>query len=108
MAEHQLHVGIVWLYNPTIGLNKERPGDYGLFYPLDVNHARPASLHPNGFMVAFADGSTKYVSDILDYTVYARLMTSNGRRARVTLTIPMSPRTLSGKLFLLRTAITNA
>ena len=82
MAEHEIHVGIVWLYNPTVGLNKERPGDFGLVYPLDVNHARPASFHPNGFMMAFADGSTKYVSDILDYTVYARLMTSNGRRAR--------------------------
>jgi prepilin-type N-terminal cleavage/methylation domain-containing protein/prepilin-type processing-associated H-X9-DG protein len=82
MAEHELHVGIVWLYNPTVGLNKERPGDNGLLYPLDVNHARPASFHPNGFMMAFADGSTKFVGDIVDYTVYARLMTSNGRRAR--------------------------
>jgi prepilin-type N-terminal cleavage/methylation domain-containing protein/prepilin-type processing-associated H-X9-DG protein len=82
MAEHEIHVGIVWLYNPALGFNKERPGDNGAFYTLDVNHARPASYHPNGFMMAFADGSTKFVADIIEYPVYARLMTSNGRRAR--------------------------
>ena len=81
MQEHEYHVGIVWLYNPTVGLNKETPNATNV-YPLDVNHARPSSYHPNGFMMAFADGSTKFVADIIDYTVYARLMTSNGRRAR--------------------------
>ncbi len=43
-------------------------------------YARPLSNHPTGFMLAFCDGRVKFVSEGIDYTVYARLMTSNGKK----------------------------
>ena len=85
MAEHEYHVGIVWLptLTPTVGLNRDLPNTSTFSNsPLDANHARPASYHPNGFNLSFADGSVKFVSDSIQYDVYARLMTSNGRRTQ--------------------------
>jgi len=84
---HEFYFGVVWL-DPTDpqeigtfpGLNKEVPAN--AFYPLDANHARPGSFHPNGFNVAMADGSTKFINDAIQYQVYCKLMTSNGRRTR--------------------------
>lgn len=43
-------------------------------------YARPVSNHPTGFMVAFCDGRVKFVSEGISYVVYAKLMTSNGRK----------------------------
>ena len=43
-------------------------------------YARPSSFHNGGFMVAFADGHVKLVSDSIAYEVYMHLMTSNGRK----------------------------
>ncbi|MEM8678448.1 MAG: H-X9-DG-CTERM domain-containing protein, partial [Planctomycetota bacterium] len=43
----------------------------------------PSSRHAGGFVVAFADGHVTFVSDTLDYDVYARIMTSNGKAARL-------------------------
>lgn len=85
---HEFHFGVAWL-DPTDaqefgsfpGLNKDLPTG-ATAIPLDANHARPASFHPNGFMVCMADGSTKYISDVINYTVYCRLMSSNGRRSQ--------------------------
>jgi hypothetical protein len=45
-----------------------------------IRYSRPYSGHPNGFVLAFADGRTSFVNEGLDYTVYIRLMTSNGRK----------------------------
>jgi prepilin-type N-terminal cleavage/methylation domain-containing protein len=42
--------------------------------------ARPRSNHPAGFMVAFCDGRTKFISDNVGYVVYAKLMTSSGKK----------------------------
>ncbi len=50
--------------------------------PLDYAHARPASEHPGGVMMCFADGTVKYINEGIDYTVYARLMTSHGAKIR--------------------------
>jgi type II secretory pathway pseudopilin PulG len=44
-----------------------------------LKFARPLSLHPTGFMVAFCDSRVKFVSETIDYGVYTRLMTSNGK-----------------------------
>jgi len=81
---HEFYFGVIWL-DPTAssfanfpGINKQLPSN--VFYPLDAYHARPGSFHPNGFIVAMGDGSTKFVSDSIQYNVYCRLMTSNGRR----------------------------
>jgi len=46
---------------------------------LNEYYARPASRHPGGFVVAFCDGRTLFVGENVDYSVYARLMTSRGR-----------------------------
>jgi prepilin-type N-terminal cleavage/methylation domain-containing protein/prepilin-type processing-associated H-X9-DG protein len=43
----------------------------------------PSSTHAGGFVVTFCDGHTQFMSDLVDYTVYARAMTSNGANARL-------------------------
>ena len=45
-----------------------------------MNYARPASNHPGGVNMTFADGRTQYVNENIDYTVYAALMTPEGRK----------------------------
>jgi prepilin-type N-terminal cleavage/methylation domain-containing protein len=42
--------------------------------------ARPSSQHPTGYHLAFCDGHTKFASETMDYLVYAKLMTSNGKK----------------------------
>jgi prepilin-type processing-associated H-X9-DG protein len=44
--------------------------------------ARPSSYHPNGVNMVFCDSHLKFVSDQIDYYVYAVLMSSNGQRVR--------------------------
>jgi prepilin-type processing-associated H-X9-DG protein/prepilin-type N-terminal cleavage/methylation domain-containing protein len=77
----EIHSGVVW--DPS-----------GAFLPLDesivigggVNngpmYAHPISRHPGGFNMAMWDGSARYYSNSMDYTVYARLMSSDGRRCQ--------------------------
>jgi prepilin-type processing-associated H-X9-DG protein len=43
------------------------------------NFARPASHHSSGVNVVFADGHTLFLRDDIDYLVYQRLMTPNGK-----------------------------
>jgi len=42
---------------------------------LVARHARPSSWHPGGVNVAFADGSTKFMSEKIEYHVYQSLLT---------------------------------
>lgn len=42
--------------------------------------ARPSSAHPGGFQAAFVGGNTRYLSDSIDYVVYAQLLSSDGFR----------------------------
>lgn len=42
--------------------------------------ARPASAHPDLFIVAFAGGNTRSVGNDIDYSVYQRLLTPNGAK----------------------------
>jgi prepilin-type N-terminal cleavage/methylation domain-containing protein/prepilin-type processing-associated H-X9-DG protein len=44
--------------------------------------ARPSSYHPNGVNMVFCDSHLKFISDQIDYYVYAVLMSSNGMRVR--------------------------
>lgn len=69
--------GIVWMPTdaPAVGLNRDAGNG-----TLDYDHARPSSRHPGGFNVAMCDGSVGFRSDSMDYTVYARLMTSHGSK----------------------------
>ena len=41
--------------------------------------ARPSSTHPRGVFFGFADGSTRFVSETIDYGVYRALLTPCGR-----------------------------
>jgi prepilin-type N-terminal cleavage/methylation domain-containing protein/prepilin-type processing-associated H-X9-DG protein len=47
----------------------------------NVRLARPASYHPGGVMVAMADGAVRFLSQDIEYRVFAVLMTSRGERA---------------------------
>lgn len=42
--------------------------------------ARPSSTHPSGFGAAFVGGNTRYISESIDYRVYAQLLSSHGAR----------------------------
>jgi prepilin-type N-terminal cleavage/methylation domain-containing protein/prepilin-type processing-associated H-X9-DG protein len=55
--------------------------------PTDAAHARPSSNHPGGAVVTYCDGHTSFISDTINYQIYALLMTSNGVQAQV----PASP-----------------
>jgi prepilin-type N-terminal cleavage/methylation domain-containing protein/prepilin-type processing-associated H-X9-DG protein len=47
--------------------------------PATDNHkARPSSFHPGGVNVVFVDGSTRFMREDIDYTIYRTLMTSSG------------------------------
>ena len=48
--------------------------------PTTPEFARPASTHSGGVNVVFADGHTQFLRDDIDYTVYQRLLTSNGKK----------------------------
>ncbi|GAB6164663.1 hypothetical protein JCM19992_06630 [Thermostilla marina] len=39
-----------------------------------VRYARPSSLHPGGFIVAYADGHAAFVGDDIDYQLYQQQM----------------------------------
>jgi hypothetical protein len=45
--------------------------------------ARPASFHPGLVVVTFCDGHTQKLSETIDYQVYALLMSSKGRDAKL-------------------------
>ncbi|TVP99082.1 MAG: DUF1559 domain-containing protein [Planctomycetaceae bacterium] len=45
--------------------------------------ARPSSAHNSGVNMGFADGSSRFVSDSIDYRVYQALMTPRGKSSNV-------------------------
>jgi prepilin-type N-terminal cleavage/methylation domain-containing protein/prepilin-type processing-associated H-X9-DG protein len=81
--------GMVWVVNPTpqpgpnldnqerINGNVSDVVDFPYNIPL---FARPASNHRDGVNVAFCDSHVQYVASDIDYTVYQRLLTSNGAK----------------------------
>ncbi len=94
----EFHVGVVWddtfnlgqtLGKYPSGLNppNTKPDTLAAMYTLGspqpdrvVPYARPLSQHPTGFMMAFCDGRTKFVSEATSYQVYCLLMSSNGKK----------------------------
>ena len=46
----------------------------------DLDNARPSSEHKGGVNVVFADGHVQFLKTDIDYTVYARLMSSDGKK----------------------------
>ena len=47
------------------------------------DYARPSSKHPGGFVTTFCGGNVRFLSEDIEYRVYALLMTSNGSGAKV-------------------------
>ena len=45
--------------------------------------ARPSSAHADGVNCGFADGSSRLISDSIDYRVYQSMLTPNGRKSLV-------------------------
>ncbi|MGE3241363.1 MAG: DUF1559 domain-containing protein [Pirellulales bacterium] len=89
-TEQQL--GFVWVVseNPTPGSDiddQERINRDAVTNPPSnpwpperTEFARPASGHSGGVNVVFADGHTQFIRDDIDYTVYQRLLTTNGKK----------------------------
>jgi prepilin-type N-terminal cleavage/methylation domain len=74
-AGNEIEACVLWQEAPNIPINKNQ-----INTPLDLDHSRPSSLHPGGFCLVLCDGSTRFVAETIDYTVYQRLMTSNGAK----------------------------
>ena len=89
--------GMVWVYDPSSFPNIPPRDMLDLFNrdtrssgndiygePIGRNScrfARPASEHPEVFIVAFAGGNTRSVSENIDFRVYQQLMTPHGAKA---------------------------
>ncbi|MEX2177009.1 MAG: DUF1559 domain-containing protein [Pirellulaceae bacterium] len=76
----EFHVGVVWRDPYYDGTGAPFNQDTEAVGPPDLDHARPASEHPGGFQICFADSSVRFVAEDMDYTVYCRLMTSHGSK----------------------------
>jgi len=48
----------------------------------DMSYARPGAYHPNGANVAFCDTHVRFITQDINYGVWALLMTPRGRQAR--------------------------
>lgn len=81
-------VGFVWINSRIEGIADRDPQQL-----LGVNQlaegiggyatARPSSFHPGGINVAFADCSTMFLSEKIDYLVYVHYMTSDGFEVKI-------------------------
>lgn len=97
----RLTQGFVWHYEdpngyngaPTVSttrarlLNSPHQGeDKFITRMTDTNAAsvaRPSSAHNDGVNMGFADGSSKYIQDSIDYRIYQALMTPRGKSSLV-------------------------
>jgi prepilin-type N-terminal cleavage/methylation domain-containing protein/prepilin-type processing-associated H-X9-DG protein len=88
-TEQQL--GFVWVVNPAPspgtsitsqeGINRDAATRNPIPWPpTSTEFARPASGHSGGVNVIFADTHTQFLRDDIDYLVYQRLLTSNGKK----------------------------
>jgi prepilin-type N-terminal cleavage/methylation domain-containing protein/prepilin-type processing-associated H-X9-DG protein len=75
-------IGMIW--QPTVQPNdaqkingrKDEGGDVAQ----NFDFVRPSSNHAGGVNAVMADGSTKWLSDEMDYLVYILIMTPNGKQ----------------------------
>jgi prepilin-type N-terminal cleavage/methylation domain-containing protein len=88
--------GMVWPYVQSSHLNPARtdiqpfnrdfdqndtPGPYGTPpSSRSSRFARPASEHPEVFVVSFCGGNTREINESIDFKVYQQLMTSDGQK----------------------------
>ena len=80
--------GMVWVVdeNPSssgaqLPISVEDDSDAGVYDSTTAEYARPASAHPGGICNAgFAGGNAKALKADIDYTVYQRLLTTDGTK----------------------------
>jgi len=83
--------GMVWVFDssnpfaPTTQqrINRDIEERNQPFGSYREGFARPASEHPEVFVVAFCGGNTKEIRENIDYRVYQQLMTPNGQKAAI-------------------------
>jgi prepilin-type processing-associated H-X9-DG protein len=79
-------VSLVWqdLTSVTPGLNQNAGSNYVApgSGTATLNTARPSSIHPGGYLLTFCDGHVQFMSNDMQYQVYALLMTPNGPQTR--------------------------
>ena len=86
--------GFVWLWDQNtapgpppgnllqpFNRDTDNASEYSAF-ALGSKYARPASEHPDVFVVAFCDGTTRDINQNIEYRVYQQLMTPNGMKAQ--------------------------
>ena len=76
-------MGLLWTVtnSPSPGLNST--AGVTPVTGLTDAYARPSSSHADGFNAAMCDGSVKYLSQAIQYRVYANLMSANGNACKV-------------------------
>ena len=84
--------GLVWYAQdpPPIALNKSAGTGLTASYTTDDHYARPSSNHPGGFLATMCDAHTVFLSDDVEYRVYALLMAPDNAGAK----LPTSTSTL--------------
>lgn len=72
-------VGIIWWsnYSSAFRINKDKE-----FEGSNIEHARPSSNHSGGVNVIFCDGHAQFLREDIDYEVYGKLMTPDGKNAK--------------------------
>jgi prepilin-type processing-associated H-X9-DG protein/prepilin-type N-terminal cleavage/methylation domain-containing protein len=65
--------------NPEARINGYVWGDPQL---TAMTYARPGAYHPGGVNMAFCDGHVRFISQDIDYLIYALMMTTRGREVR--------------------------
>jgi prepilin-type N-terminal cleavage/methylation domain-containing protein len=67
---------------------------------VDELAARPSSNHPGGFLMTFCDGSSRFLSQDIEYRVYALILAPDNQNAKLPSTAgtppPYSPNTVPG------------
>ena len=78
-AVNEYDLTVLWqnVAIPTVGLNRNVGEGTGFDY------ARPSSKHPGGFVMTFCGGNVRFLSEDIEYRVYALLMTANGSGAKL-------------------------
>jgi prepilin-type N-terminal cleavage/methylation domain-containing protein len=87
LAGTEQHLGMVWVVNtqPTPGtgldqqeqINRQNANAFPSTLP---NFARPACNHGGGVNAVFFDNHTRFIREDIDYVVYQRLLTTNGKK----------------------------
>ena len=78
----ELDHGIVWTADKQFAINTEKGNRVETDYD-DFRFARPSSNHSQTVNMAFCDGTSKSVSQEIDYWVYVQLMTPAGTKSMI-------------------------